>query len=426
MPEGLYRTLIQPIEVDPDAPRKDRLPLLAPDDQLIAHIKKRYLHVINDMLRESSFKGQVSFRSFHKKNHEEKNNDKEHETKSTFESDTTSHGNPGSLSVNELIPHPKNAPFIDSLRRLKMQEHVIFIYGVPGVGKSALLNGIAQEIRSGNKKIPARYMDMEAFLTEFTNAVRKKDILPWRKDLRQNRLLIIDNFQFIKPKAIRSQEEIRNLMDEFQETGHKLVLSSDRPLNELNLGSDLKSRLQLSRQETMLIPDEDGRKSILLRELDRFGFTLGEDLLEHLAYQIDSDVRRLLSVVRRLHLYRTQNPDVVWSLDLLDSLGEDLYSQCGIITPEKVLKTTALYFGISPESILGPARDRKYTLPRQLVAYLLSDIFQMKLIDIAAFINRKDHVTVIHAKNRVEEYMAHDLFFKSQVEDIRRLLRRIR
>ena len=138
-------------------------------------------------------------------------------------------------------------------------------------------------------------------------------------------------------------------------------------------------------------------------------------------------MRRLKTAVKRLrelHIGIALTEEKITPIDLalLDRLCGDLYSISPKIGPKDILKAVASFYNISPESIQGPARDKKYSTARHLVAYLCTHHLKMGQVETAKVIGRRDHTSVLYARNKITKTMETDLFFRRQIQDLCREL----
>ncbi len=328
-----------------------------------------------------------------------------------------------------FLAHPTNLGPVRKLRSLSFPGSTALLSGPSGSGKTMLVREIvaATNVQKSASQT-ARYLSLETFLTEFSLACKTRETIEWRRALREHSLIVIDDFQFIKASAKKSQEELRNLLDDFESRGSKLVLVSDTEFNRLPLQADLKSRLYPAYRLELRWPDAEGRARILDQELGRLGLPAGEIPTDYLAGRIMGDIRKITSAALRLrHLEDMPEEGVPgpapYSAENLDRTLGDLYEAPDEIDPALVLEKVAQFFGLETAAVQGPAREKKYVLARHLTAYICVEHLKMKLTDTAALLGRKDHGSVIHARKKIRDLMEKDLFLKKQIRDILAALR---
>ena len=93
------------------------------------------------------------------------------------------------------------------------------------------------------------------------------------------------------------------------------------------------------------------------------------------------------------------------------------------INIEKITKVTCEYFGIKQTDICGKKKTKELVEPRQMAMYLVTSILpDIPLATIGQFFGGRDHTTVIHARDKIQQRIAEDTIYKKRVEDIKNLV----
>jgi len=77
---------------------------------------------------------------------------------------------------------------------------------------------------------------------------------------------------------------------------------------------------------------------------------------------------------------------------------------------------------VTPTLLKSKSRKREYTVPRQVLAYLVFHYTDFSLKKVGREIGGRDHSTIIHAKQIVDELSMWDKVFKSKVDDCERYI----
>ena len=70
-------------------------------------------------------------------------------------------------------------------------------------------------------------------------------------------------------------------------------------------------------------------------------------------------------------------------------------------TPSQILKAVAGFFEISPNDLVGRARNKEFVEPRQITMYLFREMLKMSYPDIASKVGKRDHTTAIYAYKKI-------------------------
>lgn len=407
IPEPFYNMFIEPLA----AMQKEdsTISLVVPEPKLRHHIELRYGSLLKEAILQH-FPGQVSLVRIENRGEtpvlREEIRSETIVPSATVQWDST------------FLPHPAIREDLQALLRMRHSFRPIFLTGGSGSGKTVFARKWAAHF---SKTAPAAVVGIQELVNGFVSSLRSQSTMDWKKNLRQNELLLIDDLQLLKPSAARSQEELRNLMDDFERDRHMIVFLSDRDPSRLPLGRDLKSRIMHSQQIHLLYPDQETRRTILRECLAADGLEIRDDLLDHLARRIPQDMRLLHAAVHRLRFLGSDPRRL--TREEIDRLCEPLYhTEEHSLRPENILETVARFFQVTAEEIKGPGKDKRIALARHVASFLCSKMTGLTLSEIARVTNRKDHTGVLYALNRVERLMEQDLFLNRQIEEIKEKL----
>jgi chromosomal replication initiator protein DnaA len=181
----------------------------------------------------------------------------------------------------------------------------LFIYGKSGLGKTHLLNAIANRILTDDPNGGVALISAEKFTEDLERAVKKDELHEFRDGLRRRKALIIDDFQFLAGKEA-AQGELLYLFEEVRRNGGQIVVASDRLPKEIpDLSESLAAKIQGGLIADIQAPDEPTRIAILKKKAKGKGKDIPENVIEFLAQKIPTNVRDMEAALNRLIAFAT-------------------------------------------------------------------------------------------------------------------------
>ena len=298
----------------------------------------------------------------------------------------------------------------------------VFFYGNSGLGKTHLMQAIGNEVLKQQPSKKVVYTTTETFLNEMVDAIKTKKNDEFRNKYRTVDLLMIDDIQFVEMFP-RTQEELFHTFNALYDSNKQIVLASDRPPKEIkNITDRLRTRFQGGMVVDIQPPDYETRLAILQQSLEEKKVDIPNEYLEMIAKNIESNIRELEGALTKVtSLFKLGlNPS---DEDIAKLLQVDLDSKRKKITPAKVISTVSEVFDVKPSEIKGNRRTAYVAQCRQVVMYILRKELQLPLERVAKEVNRKDHTTVLHAYEKIEELTNSDSRFGDKVDRCIQLLR---
>ena len=308
-------------------------------------------------------------------------------------------------------------------RRPGTRYNPLFIHGDVGLGKTHLLHAVAQEAgqRSGAN---ARYVTSERFAIDLIQAIRQGRTAEFRQVYRQADLLLLDDVHFIENKTT-TEDELFHTFNALYEQGNQIVLSSDRPPEDLgHMPTRLTSRFQGGMVVGIQPPEFDVRRAILAAKAAAHGFDFEDEILQLIARHVTANVRvlegTLISLAARADLCGQRlTVDQVAKLIDSDDVGAQRPLSVDLIKAE-----VAKHYGVDPTKLEGKARDKRTTQARQIAMYLARELTDTSYPGIGQSFGGRDHSTVMHACRRAEALLRTPLF-RSDVAQLQDRLRRL-
>lgn len=298
----------------------------------------------------------------------------------------------------------------------------LFIYGATGLGKTHLMHAIAHFVLKNNPSAAIAYVSSENFVNEYVAALRDGNIANFRKRYRNTDVLLIDDVQFFAGKE-RCQEEFFHTFNELFNSGRQIVLSCDKPINEVSdIEQRLVSRFGWGVSVDIQAPDYETRLAILQKKAALLGrdTTIEPAVLELLARKFTKSIRRMEGALTNLIGYASLvNSGNAVTLEKANELLADAFceeDENATVDIDKIQKKTAESFNIDPSEIIGKRRPANIAMARQIAMYLSRKLTTHSLQEIGRQFGGRDHGTVMHAIKVIGNAMENDENIKRKVD----------
>ena len=297
-----------------------------------------------------------------------------------------------------------------------------FIYGGVGLGKTHLMHAIGNQILMTNTTSNILYVTSENFTNQLINALRDQATEKFREKYRNIDVLLIDDIQFIANKK-STQEEFFHTFNTLYESGKQIVLSSDKPPKDIELLEDrLKSRFDWGLIADISNPDFETRLAILRKKTQLDNIIIDDDILSAIATRVDSNIRELEGTLNKL-IAKASLTNSPITMEMTEKAINDIVAkEDKVISSEYIQEVVGKYFSILPADLKGAKRSNDVTFPRQIAMYLCRNVAQMSLPQIGNDFGKRDHTTVMHACNKIENEIKTKSNTRLIVESVKNIL----
>ena len=295
----------------------------------------------------------------------------------------------------------------------------LFLYGESGLGKTHLAQAIGIKVKEQTPNKTVLYLNATKFTTQFTDARLKNDINNFLHFYQCIDVLIIDDVQEFYSKQ-KTQSTFFEIFNHLHQQKKQLILTSDKPPVELQgiIDERLLSRFKWGLITELQKPGYMTRLEILKQRAYRDGIELPNEVLEFVAKNIVNNVRELEGALVGLLAQATLNKKAI-TLELAQSTVEKIIKHTQRnISIEYILQVVSEYFHIDENSIMSHSRKREIVQVRQVAMYFANQLTKLSLKSIGSRLGKKDHATVLHAINTVNDLKETDRRFKMQIEEL--------
>ena len=463
VPERAYKTWIKPIEVSADEP--NTLILTAPNRHIREFFTQRYLQEVKQLLSQENLEINVLLKipaASVSSAPTEKSVDETKETShaispssdghhSVLQGSASSHSSPTkeqivtrfddttglnkSLTFDNLVIGKANELAFSTAAQVienpGKNYNPFFIYGETSLGKTHLVQAIANKMATMYPHFKIRYIDSETLYREYFKATTKNAIDEYKHYFQTLDFFIIDDIQFLS-KKFGTQNELFHTFNALLARGKQIIITSDRyPADIQELEPRIVSRFGGGLTVSLEPPELEMRVSILHKKSSapEISLKLTDEAAFFMAKHIRSNVRELEGALHRVHAfvtfarlagidYNTIGIDVI-----REALSDILHKHNALITIESIQKIVADRYGIKVSDMYSKTRQQKIVRPRQIAMSLARDLTQYSLPQIGESFGGRDHTTVIHACKAIEKLRSLDQSINHEYHLLRQTLK---
>lgn len=304
----------------------------------------------------------------------------------------------------------------------QMTFNPLFVYGGSGVGKTHLVTAIGNRLKELHPQTRVLYISAHLFQVQYTESVRRNKTNDFVAFYQSIDVLIIDDIQELATE--KTQLAFFHIFNHLHQNGKQIILTSDRPPLDLGgMNERLLTRFKWGMLAELEQPDQVLRRDILRSKVRHDGLRISEPVIDFISRNVDKSVRDLHGVVTSLMAY-----SVVYNCEVDVAMAERVIARTvGLperkeITIDGILERTCAAFGIEREDLLSSSRKAAIVVGRQVAMYLAQKHTRLSTTKIGAAIGRRNHATVIHSCQSVQQRMETDRDFRQQVEDLEQQL----
>ena len=299
----------------------------------------------------------------------------------------------------------------------------LMFYGRVGLGKTHVVQALGNEVKARFADKFVLYVSSEQFTIQFIESLRNNNIQDFTHFYLQADLLILDDVQFLAGKE-KTQEIFFHIFNYLHQSGKQIVMTSDCPPRDLKgLQERLLSRFKWGLTADMQQPDFETRVAIIKSKMEADGIDIADDLIEYIAHSVDTNIRELEGVLISLIAHASLNKrdiDLELAKQVLKNIMHEIDTEVSIDYLQKVVTE---HYNVSLENLKSKTRKKEIVIARQVAMYLAKQYTNHSLKSIGHYCGGRDHSTVIHALQTVNDMLDTQPQFSLSLEELKRKIK---
>ena len=297
----------------------------------------------------------------------------------------------------------------------------LFIYGGVGLGKTHLLQAIGNFVVEQNPNIKVLYISSEKFMNDFIQSIQSGRQQDFRNKYRTVDVLLIDDIQFWEGKEA-TQEEFFHTFNVLYEAQKQIVATSDSHPKEIKLEERLKNRFEMGLITDIQEPDIETRIAILRKKAESEGILVPNEVTAFIANHAKANIRELEGSMLRVIAFASLTQQEI-TLELVKEVLKDtLPNEEKRVSVDTIQRVVAERYNCKFSDMKSKKRTKQIAFPRQIAMYLSRELTSHSLSEIGATFGGKDHTTIIHAYEKIEDLLVTDITLLAEVNSLKKQL----
>ena len=297
----------------------------------------------------------------------------------------------------------------------------LFIYGNTGLGKTHIMQAVGNHIKNTGSSKKIFYITSERFSQDMLDAMQASKMNVFKEKYRKYDVFIMDDVQFISNKE-KTQEELFHLFNYLYDNNKQIIFSSDVHPNYIQgLESRLKSRFVSGMIIDIPKPDYESRMEIIKKKALNNNISLAQEVVEFIAMEIEGNVREIEGILNNVfHHMEVKKKDL--TVSDVKTLVANNKQPVRNVSIKTVVKIVAGFYNIDEDFIYDKSRKKEVVRPRQVIMYLLREVFNVSYPSIGQKMGGRDHTTVMHSCEKIKEDLKVDSGLIKEIEELKALL----
>ncbi len=299
----------------------------------------------------------------------------------------------------------------------------LLIHGPSGLGKTHLLYAITNEIKRNNPDVKIVYKRSEDFTNELISHIRTDSMPAFRSKYRNADVLLIDDIQFIAGKE-STQEEFFHTFNELNENNKQIILTSDRPPNEIRtLEERIRTRLEWGLIADIQPPSFELRTAIIQKKAEALHISIPSEIVSFLAEKLQNNIRQIEGAIKKIAAISMLTGNPVTEQMCKNAISNLVSGkEPPSVTVDKILKVVSQTYEVSIEDMKSKKRQGEIANARHVAIYLIRQLTDLSLNNVADIFNR-DHTTVMSSDRKVKNDIDSSKAVEAEIDELIRKIK---
>ncbi|MBQ7376930.1 MAG: chromosomal replication initiator protein DnaA [Clostridia bacterium] len=299
----------------------------------------------------------------------------------------------------------------------------LLIHGPSGLGKTHLLYAITNEIKRNNPDVRIVYKRSEDFTNELISHIRTDSMPAFRSKYRNADVLLIDDIQFIAGKE-STQEEFFHTFNELNENNKQIILTSDRPPNEIRtLEERIRTRLEWGLIADIQPPSFELRTAIIQKKAEALHISIPAEIVNYLAEKLQNNIRQIEGAIKKIAAISMLTGNPVTEQMCKNAISNLVSGkEPPSVTVDKILKVVSQTYEVSVEDMKSKKRQGEIANARHVAIYLIRQLTDLSLNNVADIFNR-DHTTVMSSDRKVKNDIDSSKAAEAEIDELIRKIK---
>jgi chromosomal replication initiator protein len=237
----------------------------------------------------------------------------------------------------------------------------------------------------------------EEFTNELIISIQRNQTQEFRNQYRNLDLLLFDDLQFLEGKKT-CQEEFLYTFDALISAGAKVIITSQKNIDEIKLSSNLNNKLKSSLISQISSASFTDRVSLIISKSQASNIEISTAYAETIARKYPESIRELEAALYQLSAHKNFAGE-----DIDDELIARLFGGVSHepankgLSIEKISNAVADYFSLKNKELIGKTRVQDVTRARHLAIYLSHELLEISYSRIGEYFGGRKHSSIIHS-----------------------------